>query len=96
MVEHLEPNRANRRAQLSADRRGVEVILPDGCSPALTQAQAAAYTGLAEATLETLRSRGGGPRFVKLSRNLIRYRLHDLDAFLDARTVASTSEKVAA
>ena len=40
-------------------------ILPAGCTPALNTPQASAYTGLAEKTLEGLRTRGGGPRFVK-------------------------------
>lgn len=82
--------------QLSEAIQTLSSSLPAGCSPALTQAQASLYTGLAEATLETMRSRGGGPRFVKISRNLVRYRLRDLDEWLDARVVSSTSEARAA
>lgn len=71
---------------------GAVVALPSGLSPALDTKQAALYTGLAVATLETLRTRGGGPRFVKYSRNRVAYRQPDLDAWMAARTIASTSE----
>lgn len=67
-------------------------ILPPGYTPALNTAQASAYLGLAEKTLEGLRTRGGGPRFVKYGRKAVRYLLSDLDAFMAARMVGSTSE----
>lgn len=67
-------------------------ILPAGCAPALNTAQASVYLGLAEKTLEGLRTRGGGPRFVKYGRKAVRYLKPDLDAFMAERTVASTSE----
>ena len=60
---------------------------------AITTAEAANYTGLAAATLEKLRCSGGGPRFVRYSRRAVRYRVPELDAWMGARTVASTSEK---
>lgn len=66
--------------------------LPVGLSPALNTKQSALYTGLAEATLETLRTRGGGPRYIKYGRNRVAYRQSDLDEWMSARTVASTSE----
>ena len=47
--------------------------------------------GTSERTLERLRATGGGPRFVKVGR-LIRYRESDLESWLAARTVQSTSE----
>lgn len=71
-------------------------ILPAGCAPALNTAQASAYLGLAEKTLEGLRTRGGGPRFVKYGRKAVRYLKPDLDTFMAERTVGSTSERVAA
>ena len=71
-------------------------ILPAGISPAFNTEQAASYTGLASATLEGLRSRGGGPRFVRYGRKAVRYLIADLDAWMAERTVASTSEKIAA
>lgn len=69
--------------------------LPSGLSPALDTPQAASFTGLAVATLETLRSRGGGPRFVKYGRGAVRYRVDDLNDWMTARAVESTSELAA-
>lgn len=66
--------------------------LPPGCTPALNTEQAAAYTGLAVATLETLRSRGGGARFIRYGRKAVRYTIADLDAWMDSLRVANTSE----
>ena len=70
--------------------------LPDGIAPAFKTEQAAAYTGLAAATLERLRCTGNGPRFVRYGRKAVRYLVADLDAWMAARTVGSTSEALAA
>lgn len=53
---------------------------------------AARITGLAVATLTTLRSRGGGPPFIKYGR-AVRYRAEDLRAWRDARIVAHTGAR---
>jgi predicted DNA-binding transcriptional regulator AlpA len=79
-------NRHARRAQAA----GVE-LLPSGLAPALDTPQAALYTGLAEKTLEGLRCRGGGPRFVRYGRKAVRYLVADLDEWMNARAVSSTS-----
>lgn len=63
---------------------------------ALNTVDAANYTGLAPATLEKLRCTGGGPRFVSYSRRAVRYRVSELDAWMGARTISSTSERSAA
>jgi predicted DNA-binding transcriptional regulator AlpA len=48
----------------------------------------AAFLGVTEATLADWRYRGRhGPAFVKVGR-LVRYRLEDLDAWLDAQRTA--------
>ncbi len=57
----------------------------------LKQAEAARVLGLSERTLERLRVRGTGPRFVKAGR-LVRYREADLEAWTMARVRSSTSE----
>jgi len=72
------------------------MTLPDGLVPALNTARAAAYTGLAEKTLEGLRCRGGGPKFIRYSRKAVRYFVRDLDEWMSARVVGSTSEANAA
>ncbi len=58
---------------------------------ALDTHAAAVRTGLSSSTLRKLRLTGCGPRFLKLGR-AVRYRASDLDAWLDARSVSSTSE----
>lgn len=73
------------------ERRGAST-LPDGCDPAFDTVQAAEYTGLAAAYLEKLRSVGGGPRFLKYGRRAVRYRKEDVDVWMAAHAVASTSE----
>lgn len=70
--------------------------LPDGLTPALNTEQASAYTGLAEKTLEGLRCRGGGPRFIRYGRKAVRYLVSDLDQWMRSRVVSSTSELSAA
>lgn len=42
--------------------------------------------------LQNWRHRGGGPKFVKVSARSIRYRRRDLLAWIEARTVANTSQ----
>ena len=59
----------------------------------LTQRDAAILLRLSERTLERLRLQGGGPLYVKAGR-AVRYRECDLEAWIDARVVSSTSEEV--
>jgi len=47
---------------------------------------------LSERTLERFRVSGAGPKFVRLGRS-IRYRLTDIEAFIAARIVGSTSQR---
>ena len=58
---------------------------------ALNTELAAQYLSLAESTLEKARVSGAGPRYLKLGR-AVRYRRSDLDAWMAARSVNSTSE----
>jgi len=58
----------------------------------VTTQQAAAYLGgLKPNTLEGWRVSGKGVPFVKIGR-LVRYRLEDLDAYLEAQIRTSTSQ----
>jgi len=57
----------------------------------LTQRETATLLRLSERTLERLRVQGGGPAFVKAGR-AVRYRECDLEAWVSARVVSSTSE----
>ena len=92
-------NRKERRAHAAGGDDAVEELrcaLPPGLRPALNTEQTSVYTGLAEATLEGLRSRGGGPRFIRYGRKAVRYLVADLDDWMAKRAVASTSEAIAA
>jgi hypothetical protein len=60
-------------------------------STLLTQREAALASRLSERTFERMRVTGDGPAFIKI-RSRVLYRQTDLDAWLAARVVASTSE----
>jgi predicted DNA-binding transcriptional regulator AlpA len=50
---------------------------------------AASYLALSPATLEKFRTRGNGPRYLKVGRAVL-YDLRDLNRWVDARRRAST------
>ena len=58
----------------------------------LSQRQTADYLGLTIPTLQRQRTDGTGPRFLKLGRRKIAYRLSDIHTWIDGRVVASTSD----
>ena len=58
----------------------------------LTGREAAHVLRLSERTIERMRVAGTGPRFVRINHS-IRYREQDLEAYVAARVVASTSQK---
>lgn len=60
-----------------------------------TTAAAEYLGGLQKNTLEGWRVSGRGVQFVKIGR-LVRYRVEDLDAYLEAQTRTSTSQQVSA
>lgn len=62
---------------------------PNGSAlpPLLSVEEVSAITGLAVDTLAQWRSQRKGIPFVKLSRNVVRYRQCDLDAWLTERIV---------
>lgn len=59
--------------------------------PLLNQKQAAEALAVPPRTLEGWRTRGGGPPFVRIGRH-VRYRLRDLEAWIEDRTFRSTAE----
>ena len=61
-------------------------------STLLRQREAAALCALSERTMERLRTSGLGPRFTRLGRKAIRYRLADLETWIASRVVQSTSD----
>ena len=44
--------------------------------------------------LQNWRHRGGGPKFIKVSARSVRYRRRDLMDWIEARTVAHTSQPI--
>lgn len=53
---------------------------------------AAAALGISPRTLDYLRVKGDGPRFVKIGRR-VKYRAADLTAYLEERTRTSTADR---
>ena len=58
----------------------------------LTELDVAGLLNVSVRTLQGWRLRGGGPRFIKLSPGMVRYRRCDLNEFLERRRCASTTE----
>ena len=58
----------------------------------LTQREAALTLSLSPRSMERMRCKGGGPKFVRLSRGRIAYREEDLAEWINRRLVSSTSE----
>ena len=58
----------------------------------LTQDQLAEYLQLQPKTIETMRRRGDGPRFIKVGRS-VRYRGSDIRDWFDDQTRESTTER---
>lgn len=50
----------------------------------MTTEQAATYCGTSKKHLEHHRQNGTGPQFIKRSARLVRYRIQDLDAWMEA------------
>ena len=57
----------------------------------MTVQQAAVYLGLAVSTLNKWRCHGGGPVFIKMGR-AVRYRIEDLEIYIDNSRLNSTAE----
>jgi len=58
----------------------------------LTTTEAASYLGVSKAFLERDRWAGARIPFIKVGTRAVRYRLGDLDAFLDRQVRQSTSD----
>jgi hypothetical protein len=52
---------------------------------------AARIVGLAVSTLDTLRSRGGGPEFLRVSKRAIRYKVDTLRPWRDSQSMSRTN-----
>ena len=59
----------------------------------LRTGDAAEYVGLAGSTLEKMRVTGTGPRYIKAGPRAVVYDTDDLDEWLEARRLTSTSDR---
>lgn len=57
----------------------------------ITGHEAAHYLGIAEQTLRIQRIRGGGAKFVKVG-GAVKYRISDLEEYIQSRTFENTSQ----
>jgi hypothetical protein len=82
-------------ADVARDRRLTGDLKTSGdvVQPLLSERAAAALLCLSVRTLQRLRQTGGSPKFVRLSKGRIAYRLTDIEQFVAARVVTSTSQK---
>lgn len=65
---------------------------PHSCDYLLDTKDAASVLGLSALTLCDWRCKGHGPRFVKIGHRSVRYRMGDLQAWLNDRVYGSTAE----
>jgi len=61
-------------------------------SDLLTPEQAAELMSRSVLTLQDMRTKGGGPKYVKLGHRTIRYRREDIEAWINARVFSNTAE----
>jgi predicted DNA-binding transcriptional regulator AlpA len=66
--------------------------MPEDASKYMKPPEAAAYLRVSTSSLAKKRVNGDGPKFVRWGK-AIRYRRDDLDAYMAARLVRSTSER---
>jgi hypothetical protein len=79
--------------KLLVDRRAHRLIDVDfHPETRLTTKQVAVWLEVSEQFLEIKRTRGGGPRFERITNKLIRYRAGDVIEWLRSRAHAATSE----
>jgi len=62
----------------------------------VSTAEAADFLGLGARTLEKKRTRGGGPKYVAISRRCVRYRLKDLIDWQESKLRENTAQTDAA
>ena len=65
---------------------------PDYWHRLIDEKAAAKFLGLTHRTMQAMRQRGGGPRYVVISSRCLRYRRTDLRDWADSRLRTSTSD----
>jgi excisionase family DNA binding protein len=77
------------------ERVGQTQFVPQGTLQIYSTKEAARLLGISHRTLEEWRARGIGPRFFKMGR-MVRYRLAELNRFVNRRDFGNTAEAEAA
>ena len=92
-ISHNSVDETVRQAVAEATSEAVDAAIANRLLPPryLNTQQAAAYIGFSVAFLVAYRNKGGGPRYTKTA-NAVRYDVRDLDAWMEARKVSSTSD----
>jgi predicted DNA-binding transcriptional regulator AlpA len=80
-------------AGIGAQTKGPASLLPHTGQKYFKPREAAEYLSSSASTLAKRRLYGGGPKFTRIGR-AIRYAKSDLDQFMAANTVRSTSEEI--
>lgn len=57
----------------------------------MTAPQAAEYVGVSKTMMDDFRSKGGGPRYIKIGRRVL-YDVADLDAWIESKKQISTAD----
>ena len=70
----------------------VEIVLKDGDELLLKEGEVEQRFGIKVRSLRNWRHRGAGPRFVRLSPRMVRYRVSDIRAFIEARLARNTAD----
>ena len=65
---------------------------PDFWFQLIDETAAAEFLDLTSRTMQAMRQRGSGSRFVRISARCVKYRRVDLKAYADARLRSSTSD----
>lgn len=60
-----------------------------GTDPLMTTAEAAVFLNFPEATVKDWRRQRTGPAYIKINGAQVRYRVSDLNAWLDSQTVGA-------
>ena len=59
----------------------------------LSEKQAADFFDLTPRALQNWRTKGGGPPYVRVGHRTVRYRMSDLEAWLDSRRFENTAQE---
>ena len=94
-LEHHPARQGLRRdatADDGTDAKDDELGDTDYWYALIDEKAAADFLGLERRTIQGMRQRGGGPRYIRISSRCLRYRRADLREWAEARMRSSTSD----